>query len=295
MLFCVGRDPSLKMTTKISGRELDAASAPRARARSAVACGALLAGLCVPRTPAFRDWLDSTLRRWRIRPCGAEGHAEAYLTQATQSREYPVPLVAGESALLRVFVMSEGETAETIPPVRATFFVHGAEVRAVDIPAGTVDPALGVAKRIPAEGRAAVDARNVPTLHLTLIPFVSTADNDREAVSVVAGSGPDSEIFRHTRNLLPNGAFEITRHDPVTVDTNDIFEILRDVERIRMLEDGVGRWMGLIPDPEGAADVAYVPIDGNPGKVSVSQLHGEHAADGDPARSADGPGEGHFP
>ena len=94
-------------------------------------------GLCVPQTPTFRDWLESAVLKYRIKPCGAEGKAEAYLTQAAQSREYPVPLVAGEGALLRVFVMSEQETGTMIPPVRATFFVDAAEIHAVDIPAGS--------------------------------------------------------------------------------------------------------------------------------------------------------------
>ncbi|WP_419167208.1 hypothetical protein [Candidatus Palauibacter sp.] len=94
-------------------------------------------GLCVPQTPTLRDWLESAVLKYRIKPCGAEGKAEAYLTQAAQSREYPVPLVAGEGALPRVFVMSERETGTMIPPVRATFFVDGAEIHAVDIPAGS--------------------------------------------------------------------------------------------------------------------------------------------------------------
>ena len=249
-------------------------------------------GLCVPQTQAFRTWIEESVLKYRIGPCGAEGRAEAYLTQAVQSREYPVPLVAGESALLRVFVMTEEETTEMIPPVRATFFVDGVETHVVDIPAGsaaiptevqvgemelsanadipaeviqpglemvvevdpdgTVDAALGVGKRIPAEGRAAVDVRVVPPLHLTLVPFVSTTDNDREAVTVVTNAVPDDEYFWLTGNLLPVGTVEITKHAPVTVDTNDIFAVLSDIRRIRQMEEGVGHWMALIPNPTGA-------------------------------------------
>ncbi|WP_419948337.1 hypothetical protein [Candidatus Palauibacter sp.] len=140
--------------------------------------------------------------KYRIRLCGGEAHAEAYPIQAAQSREFPVPLVAGRDALLRVFVTSEEETGATLPPVRATFFVDGAEVRVEDIPAGssviptevqegeldlsphavipgeviqeglemvveidpdgTLDPNLGVSKRIPESGRVAVDVKAVP-------------------------------------------------------------------------------------------------------------------------------------
>ncbi len=297
-------------------------------------------GLCMPRTPAFRMWLESALLKYRIRPCGAEAHAQAYLTQAAQSRDYPVPLIAGEEALLRVFVMSEEETGATIPPVRATFFVDGAEVHVEDIaagssmiptevregelslsphavipadviqpglemvvevdPDGTLDPNLGVSKRIPETGRTAVDVRDVPPMYLTLIPFVSTVDNDREAVTVVANADPDDEIFWQTNHYLPVGELEITRHGSVTVDTNDIFDILADVGTIRLMEDGAGHWMGLIPDPAGAAGVAWLPFGPDSllyrGKTSVSVLNAEtiahelghnlslrHADCGDPA------------
>ena len=271
-------------------------------------------GLCAPTDAEFRAWLNDVVAKWRVPSCGAEGHAEAYLTQATQSREYPVPLVAGESALLRVFVMSDAETTENIPPVRATFFVDGAEVHVANIPAGssaiptevqvgeldlsanaeipaeviqpglemvvevdpdgTVDAALGVAKRIPAEGRATVEVREVPPLLLTLIPFVSTADNNREAEAFVTGATTESELFFETRTLLPVGAFEITKHPSVTVSSNNIFEMLDEMDRIRMLEEGIGHWMGLNANPVGASGVAYlgaIPIP-NRSKISVSLL-----------------------
>ena len=280
-------------------------------------------GLCMPRTPAFRAWLESALLKYRIRSCGAEAHAEAYLTQAAQSRDYPVPLVAGEEALLRVFVASEQETGATLPPVRATFFVDGAEVHVEDIPAGssliptevqegeldlsphavipaeviqpglemvvevdpdgTLDPNLGVSKRIPDAGRTAVDVRVVPPMYLTLIPFVSTNDNDRAAATLVSNAAPDDEIFWQTNNYLPVGELEIIRHASVTVDTNDIFEILGRVVTIRAMEDGVGHWMGLIPDPDGAAGVAWLPFGADAeaahlGKTAVSLLNAETIA-----------------
>ena len=53
-----------------------------------------------------------------------------------QSRVHPVPLVAGEEALLRVFVTAAKETGEGMPAVRAPFFLDGAEQHVVDIPAG---------------------------------------------------------------------------------------------------------------------------------------------------------------
>ena len=43
-------------------------------------------------------------------------------------------------------------------------------------PEGALDPALGVAKRIPETGRLAVGVRSVPLFDLTLIPFVWDPD-----------------------------------------------------------------------------------------------------------------------
>ncbi|WP_419859669.1 leucine-rich repeat domain-containing protein [Candidatus Palauibacter sp.] len=277
--------------------------------------------LCMPQTTAFRTWLESVYVKYRIRLCGGEAHAEAYLTQAVQSRDYPVPLVAGEEALLRVFVASEQETGAMIPPVRATFFVDGAEVHVENIPAGssviptevevgeldlsphamipaeviqpglemvvevdpdgTLDPNLGVSKRVPESGRMAVDARAVPPLLLTLLPFVWTGDNDRGAATFVRTADAEDEFFFQTRTYLPVKDIEITRHASVTVDSNVGRDLLDDVGRIRVMEQGIGHWHGMIPAiAGGVAGVAWRPAatpDGREylGKTAVSQINAE--------------------
>ena len=244
-------------------------------------------GLCMPQTPAFRDWMESVYFKTRIQLCGGEAHAEAYLIQAAQSREFPVPLVAGREALLRVFVASEQETGAMLPPVRATFFVDGAEVHVEDIaagsspiptevqegeldlsphvvisadviqpglemvveidPDGTLDPNLGVSKRIPESGRMTVDVRAVPPLLLTLIPMVWTGDNDREAATFVSTADPEDDFFWQTRTYLPVADIEMTRHPSVTVDSNDSGDLIADIGRIRVM----GGWGGTLawPDP----------------------------------------------
>ncbi|WP_420616972.1 leucine-rich repeat domain-containing protein [Candidatus Palauibacter sp.] len=280
-------------------------------------------GLCMPQTSAFRTWLESALPKYRIRTCGGEAHAEAYLIQAAQSREFPVPLVAGREALLRVFVTSEQETGAMLPPVRATFFVEGAEVHVEHIPAGsseiptevqegeldlsphavisadviqpglemvveidpdgTLDPNLGVSKRIPETGRTAVDVKAVPPLLLTLIPFVRTADNDRAAVSFVVNADADDEFFFPTRTYLPVGELEIIRHEDVTVDATSMLELRDRVGAIRVMEDGIGHWLGLTATAIGNINgVATLPFftDSIPynRKAAVSRLNGETVA-----------------
>lgn len=59
----------------------------------------------------------------------------AYLTQAVQSATDPVPLVAGDSALLRVFVVSEAGAAAgaSLPPTRVTFYLDDAPTHVIDL------------------------------------------------------------------------------------------------------------------------------------------------------------------
>ncbi len=172
-------------------------------------------GLCRPADAGFDAWFGAIPERRLVR---CEGGAAVYLTQTVQSWDDPVPLLAGEPALLRVFVTAPGSGTVTMPDVRATFYVDGAERHIVRIdpgsrsipikvtesdlalsanaeipariispgmemvievdPAGALDPSLGVTKRIPAEGRMAADVRAVPPLHLTLVPLLHETEPD---------------------------------------------------------------------------------------------------------------------
>ena len=195
---------------------------------------ALLAGgtsLCAPSDSSFAAWLRGVPRR-RIAACTAEAHA-AYLTQAAQSREFPVPLVADEQALLRVFPTAQVPTNENIPAVRAKFYLNDAEVHSVTIPGkaaeiptevyegdlrqsanvaipgqvvqpglkivididpdSTLDRALGVTRRIPETGRLAVEVQRVPLFDLTVIPFLVTSDPDSSIVRIASDMAADPE------------------------------------------------------------------------------------------------------
>ena len=194
---------------------------------------ALAAGgtdLCAPRGHAFDEWLAGMLVPWIAR-CGDE--AMVYLVQAVQSRTYKVPLVAGEEALLRIFVTAGKETTVGIPPVRARIYRNGVEQRVVDIPAkstpiptvvdegelsksvnfkipgelvepglemvievdpgGTLDEGLGVPERIPETGRLLVDVRKMPALDLTVIPFIWAEDPDEEVIEIAEEMEADPE------------------------------------------------------------------------------------------------------
>ncbi len=256
--------------------------------------------LCAPQDPGFQNWLQTVYSR-RIAPCASTGASMVYLTQAVQSREYPVPLVAGEKALLRVFVTGARKTTAAIPPVQARFYLDGTERHVADIPAkttsipteiaeyslsnsanaevpgeivqpgleivieidpdGTLDPGLGVAKRIPEKGLIAVEVHEMSLFDLTVIPFLWSADPDRavvEAAEGMAADPEDHELLWETRTLLPIGDLKVTAHESVVSSSNNAFTLLDETKAIRVLEGGRGHYMGMMSGPVTvAAGVAF--------------------------------------
>ena len=251
-------------------------------------------GLCAPSDAGFLDWLERVASR-QVALCGHEP-AMAYLVQAVQSREFPVPLVAGEEALLRVFVTAGRDNDERLPPVRASLYLNGALAHVAEIadgpgpiptevdegslatsvnavvpaevvrpglemvveidPDGTLDSGLGVARRIPEMGRAAVDVRAVPLLDLTLVPFLWAADPDSAILEPVVGMAADPEgheLLGFMRMLLPVGDLDVKAHEPVLSSSNDGFELVEEVRAIRVMEGGSGYWMGTMSGPFGTA------------------------------------------
>ena len=258
--------------------------------------------LCAPSDADFLAWLDGVRKR-RIAPCVRGAGTMAYLTQAVQSREFPVPLVAGERALLRVFVTSQQVTNAGIPQVRATFYLGGGETHVTDIPGksvaipeevdesilskssnaeipgeivqpglemvinidpeGTLDPALGVTRRIPETGRMAVDVRAMPLLDLTVIPFLWSEAPDSSILDITKGMASDPEnheLLWHTRTLLPVGDLEVTAHEPVVSSSNSARTIFGETKAIRVMEGGTGHYMGTMTSPvTGAGGLADAP------------------------------------
>ena len=182
-------------------------------------------GLCAPGTADFVDWLKGVYAV-RLARCPEDGgQPAAYLVQVVQSRTHPVPLVAGEDALLRVFPTANQETSETIPLVRAVFYVDDEEVHEVDIegkstkvptevdegdldksanvvvpdsviaedlevvvyidPDSTLDEDLGITERIPRGGRMPIEVKDMPLFRLTMVPFVWTRTQDSSIVDLV--------------------------------------------------------------------------------------------------------------
>ena len=252
--------------------------------------------LCAPSDAGFLNWLERVANR-RVALCGHEP-AMAHLVQAVQSREFPVPLVAGREALLRVFVTAGRDNDERLPPVRASFYLNGALAHVAEIaakagpiptqvdegslarstnatvpadivqpglemvvevdPDGTLDSGLGVARRIPETGRAAVDVRAVPPLDITLVPFLWRENPDSEILEPVREMAADPEgheLLEPLRTLLPVGDLDVRAHEPVLTSTNDGFELVELVGAIRTMEGGGGYWMGAMSGRYGTAVV----------------------------------------
>ena len=219
--------------------------------------------LCAPSDAGFLEWLQGVPNR-RVPLCEGEPTV-AYLVQAVQSREFPVPLVGGEEALLRVFVTAGRDNDERLPPVRASFYLSGTLAHVADIPGqpgpiptdvdegslatsanavvpadvvlpglemvvevdpdGTLDPALGVARRIPDTGRAAIDVQALPVFDLTVVPFLWMAEPDSAILESVGGMAADPEgheLLELTRTLLPVGDLEMMAHEPVQFEQRRI-------------------------------------------------------------------------
>ena len=183
--------------------------------------------ICAPSDPTLLAWLER-IPESRVSRCDAWA---AYLAQAVQSREYPVPLVAGEDALLRVFVTAARSGGTRIPRVRATFYLRGARVYVANIPdkegtlptevdesdlglsanavipaawvqpglemvirvdpAGAMDASLGLPERIPETGRIATAIHEMPAFDLTLIPFLWETSPDSAVIDSIAAMAAD--------------------------------------------------------------------------------------------------------
>ena len=259
--------------------------------------------LCAPSDPDFQGWLKQVYRR-RIRGCA--GASSVYLTQAVQSLEFPVPLVAGERAQLRVFLTATTTNAADIPGVRARFYVDGEEIhsqytagKAGPIPTevaegnlaksldaevaapvirpglemvievDAVDAGLGVPRRIPETGRLEVEVYPVSPLDITAIPFLWAPDPDSSIIDLVADMADDPEgheLLQETHTLLPVAEVELAAHEPVTTSSNHPITLLLETEAIRKAEGGEGHYLGTMTNTSGG--IAGVAL--TPGKSSFS-------------------------
>ena len=225
-----------------------------------------LTQVCAPRNAGFQAWLQGIPEKSprTIPACVPTMGAAAYLTQATQSLASPVPLLAGEDALLRVFVTAPEDVDVDLPPMRASFYLDGALAHTADIPGqatrippaidegslstsanvtvpgavvapglemvveidpdGTLPASAGIGGRIPESGRTRVEVLTVPPLNLTLVPLLWTENPDRSLLEEIEGLSASDEHFWLTRDLLPVGDFNLAVREPVMTSLDPVME-----------------------------------------------------------------------
>ena len=242
--------------------------------------------LCAPSDAGFGAWL-AAMRSAQVAACGSDA-AAAYLVQSVQSREFPVPLVAGDDALVRVFPTAAAETDVGIPPVRVRFYIDDRETYVEHIPGkrgplptavdegsletsahavipgtqiqpglemvveidpeGTLDPSLGVAKRIPETGRLPVDVRAMPQFRLTIIPFLWSEQPDSAVLRITREMAADPlhhELLWKMNTLLPIADdYDLVLHEPVVTASNILRLMTLQTEAIRMMEGSDRYHMG---------------------------------------------------
>ena len=168
--------------------------------------------LCVPSEVDFETWLGGIYRH-RIARCPHASPSTAYLTQTVQSLEHPVPLVAGEMALLRVFVTTSQTTRNRIPPARARFFLNDEETHVENIRGGRW--------RIPHQNRRRQSRQVGQRRDSRARDPAGTRDGDRGRSRRNAGPGPGGcETDPRDRPLAgrcARNAHPGSDHDPVPV------------------------------------------------------------------------------
>ena len=265
--------------------------------------------LCAPSDADFLAWLG-TIENHRVARCRNDVPS-AYLVQAVQSLDFPVPLIAGRPALLRVFLTAPDGESVDFPPVRARFHLGGEEVHTVDIPSpgggvpaevgegsldasanaripadvlrpglelvveidpdGTLGGEVGIAKRIPESGRQAIDVRTVPPLHLTYLPVLRPGREEPGFLERIAEFTADDPMFRQMRFWLPVAGLTLDVRETFLTSAATGAELLNEVEAIRVLEGGTGYYMGGLPSYL-AGELRIGGLANRPGRSSLAQL-----------------------
>ncbi len=195
----------------------------------------------------------------RVNPLSVKiGASAVHLTQAVQTLGGEVPLIAGRSALLRVFVTGDRASFYRPRPL-ATFYGDGAPIHTMRLdpavdripmmpdessldrsfngvvpgwvlqpgaelvveldPDGVVPAIPGSDRRVPADGRLRLDVRSVPPMDLTVVPVLHAGDS-QAALAWVEGMSPTSPKITFVRSVLPIGELEVTVHEPYRTEAD---------------------------------------------------------------------------
>ena len=159
--------------------------------------------------------------------------------------------------------IDEGSLAKSLNvTIPASVIEEGLSV-VIDIdPNSTIDAEILAAKRIPKSGELDLGVEGVPDFQLTVIPFLYTEDPDSSVldhVDEMESEEEEHELLHYTYDLLPIEEMSVDDHDPVEIDTENLYDVLSRTRAIRAAESGSGYWMGLMEkERRGAVGVAWV-------------------------------------
>ena len=275
-------------------------------------------GLCAPVDPAFSRW-TKTLLRYRVRQCstgmaylvqssqnldhpvpliaGREALLRVFPTAPAGSRVQVPPVRASfyDSGSATAFHTVEipgkpgplpTELDESDLAISANVRIPGELLQpglemVIEIdPEGTLDPALGIVRRIPTEGRMALEIEDLPMVEFTLVPFLWTEDPDSSILATISEMVADPEghnLMRYPRSLIPTHEWSVMAHDPVWIDFRPDFgngiAILNRTQAIRTMEGGRGYWMGTLVGGGGwAYRPGYVQASGLDSRVIAHEM-----------------------
>ena len=243
-------------------------------------------GACAPEVAWFQRWLGSVATRAGPACDGlfSLSIADAHLSQASQSPDGAVPLIAGRPALARVFATADRANDFT-PNTRAAFLLDGQEFHAVEmtlgssrglaehlpgrldqwyhsvIPAVALRPGVEMALQLDPDSivprsaldpmRLFLDVREMPRLELTIVPVVTGSSEDADVLDWIQSA--DDPPVEFMRAVLPVGEIDLTIRDPLSIaaapdgsDGRDWIAILNDIELLSATEGGSGYWYGVV-------------------------------------------------
>ena len=265
-----------------------------------------LTRLCELEDSELWDWLN-TIPISLVNTCSDifVVSTKAILTQSTQTLGLSVPLVAGEEALLRVFISAPAETP--MPPISVRFYLNHGEVYVTNIgnegkvippfidagdldatanaiipasviqptlemvieiyPDGTSDASVPLPDRLPAVGAIPVTVHEIPPMRLTVVSLVWTKNPDEMLLAEVNSLTAGSEYFRPTMTYLPAHELNVDVRIPFWVSDEPVHSnsTLVLTRMIRNMDGADWHYLGIISEGEGRAF--------RPGLDAVSELN----------------------
>ena len=274
--------------------------------------------LCVPDDSATRLRLRSMWKQY-VPVCKAQSGtatATAYIVQAVQSADFPVPLVAGRPGLLRVFVAAPDAGGARIPSGLATFYQRDGSTHSVRVSPGdgtipaeaeTAEGSLSLSANAEVPGdvlrpgaemvvvldpEGALDPvlgipRRIPAVGRTALDVYEMPAFDVTVVPFLLESEPDSSILDVTNGLTAeDGLFEATRRllpvGPMSVTVHEpVWTSTRDIDAL--LDQTYAIWVmegraGYYMGTLRTRSGGPSGVASHPGKVSFSTPRGRTIA-----------------